>query len=88
MHIDARDKLKYILAMNTQNFTVIFEQEDDGYVSLCPELDIASEGDSLDEARKNLKEAIELFYETASKNEIASRIHKNVLIGQLEVTVG
>jgi predicted RNase H-like HicB family nuclease len=51
----------------------IIEREDDGYVSLCPELDIASQGDSIAEARKNLQEAVDLFYETASPEEIQHR---------------
>ena len=41
--------------------TAIIERENNGYVSLCPELDIASQGDSVEEARDNLREAIELF---------------------------
>ncbi len=50
---------------NFQRFTVIIEREDDGYVSVCPELDIASQGNNVEEARLNLIEAIELFFETA-----------------------
>ena len=45
----------------TQRFTAIIEREDDTYVALCPELDIASQGESVSEARSNLREAIELF---------------------------
>lgn len=57
----------------TQRFTTIIEREDDTYVALCPELDIASQGESVSEARNNLREAIELFIESASPNEIQSR---------------
>jgi predicted RNase H-like HicB family nuclease len=57
----------------TRNFTAIIEREDDGYVALCPELDIASQGASVSEAREALQEAIELFFETASPNEIGRR---------------
>ena len=46
--------------------TAIIHREGDGYVALCPELDIASQGDSIVEARDNLKEAVELFLECAS----------------------
>jgi predicted RNase H-like HicB family nuclease len=53
--------------------TAIIEREDKGYVSLCPELDIASQGDSVEQARDNLKEALELFFETASPEEIQQR---------------
>lgn len=59
----------------TQRFTAIIEREDDTYVALCPELNIASQGESVAEARDNLREAMELFVETASANEIAIRLH-------------
>ncbi|MGV8108258.1 type II toxin-antitoxin system HicB family antitoxin [Methanospirillum sp.] len=45
-----------------KQLTAIIERENNGYVSLCPELDIASQGDSVEEARDNLREAIELFF--------------------------
>jgi len=48
-----------------QQFTAIIEREGDGYVSLCPELDIASQGDSVEEAKNNLIEALQLFFEVA-----------------------
>ena len=59
----------------TQQFTAIIEREGDGYVSLCPELDIASQGDNIEEARRNLIEALELFFETADPSEVKSRLH-------------
>ena len=68
-------------------FTAIIEYEGDGYVALCPELDIASQGDCVEEARKNLIEAIELFFETASETEIQERLHDEVFITRLEVAV-
>ena len=49
--------------------TIIIEREDDGYVSFCPELDIASQGNSIAEARDNIREALELFFECASPEE-------------------
>ncbi|MDO9226497.1 MAG: type II toxin-antitoxin system HicB family antitoxin [Pseudomonadota bacterium] len=55
------------------NFTAVIEREGDGYVSLCPELDIASQGDNVAEARDNLREAIELFLECADASEINQR---------------
>ncbi|MGB0386232.1 MAG: type II toxin-antitoxin system HicB family antitoxin [Ardenticatenaceae bacterium] len=55
----------------------IIEQEDDGFVALCPQLDIASQGDSIQEAKSNLTEAIELFLEVAHPSEIQSRLHRN-----------
>lgn len=73
--------------MNRQ-LTAIIEKEDDGYVALCPEVDVASQGDSIEEARKNLKEALELFFETASQEEVKSRLHEEVYVTHVEVAVG
>lgn len=71
-----------------RNFTAIIEKEDDMYVALCPELDITSQGNSVEEARLNLKEAIELFLDDASPSEIQKRLHSELFITQLEVVVG
>jgi len=56
-----------------QQLTAIIEREGDGYVGLCPELDIASQGDTIESARKNLQEAVELFSETVDLCEIGHR---------------
>ena len=69
-------------------FTAVIEREDNMYVALCPELDIASQGETVEEARNNLKEAIELFFETASSQEIRERLHDEVFVTRLEVAVG
>ncbi|AFZ54449.1 type II toxin-antitoxin system HicB family antitoxin [Cyanobacterium aponinum] len=74
--------------MKYKQLTAIIEKEGDGYVSLCPELDIVSQGDTIEEARNNLKEALELFFETASSQEIDTRLHNEVYITRLEVAVG
>ncbi len=71
-----------------QNFTAIIEKEDDMYVSLCPELDVASQGDSVEEAKANLQEAIELFFEHASKEELETRLKGDVFITNVQVAVG
>ena len=71
-----------------KRLTAIIEREGDGYVSLCPELDVASQGDSIAEARANLIEALELFFETASPDEINSRLHEEVYVTHVEVAVG
>jgi len=70
------------------NLTAIIEREDDGYVALCPELDIASQGDTVESARKNLKEAVELFFESASPEEIERQLEGEIYVTHLEVTVG
>jgi predicted RNase H-like HicB family nuclease len=68
--------------------TAIVQREDDGFVALCPELDIASEGATIEEARTNLVEALTLLFETASPSEVARRSHSEVFIAQVEVPVG
>lgn len=65
--------------------TAIIEREGNGYISLCPEFDIASQGDSIEQARDNLREALELFFECASPEEIKQRLHGEVFITQVEV---
>ena len=71
-----------------QQFTAIIEREDDFYVALCPELDIASQGETVEQARTNLIEALELFFESASPQEINERLHSEIFITRLEVSVG
>ena len=60
-----------------RQLTAIIEREDAGYVALCLELDIANQGATVPEARENLKEALELFFETASATEIQHRLHSD-----------
>lgn len=82
-------KLLKLKAMNpTQQFTAIIEREGNGYVSLCPELDIASQGNSIEEARNNLIEALELFFETADNSEVQRRLHTEVFVTRVEVKIG
>ena len=70
-----------------EEFTALIEREGDGYVALCPEFDIASQGDSVEEARHNLGEALELFFETASPTEIEERRHPDFYITRLSIRV-
>lgn len=73
--------------MSMQQFTAVIERDADWYVALCPELDIASQGQSVEEARRNLIEAIELFFETASPSEIRERTQTEVFVTQVGVSV-
>jgi len=68
--------------------TAIIEREGGGYVALCPELDIASQGRSVEEARDNLREALELFFETASNEEVKVRLRGEIFVTQVEVALG
>ena len=72
----------------TRRLTCVIEREGDGYVSLCPELDVASQGDTIEEARANLVEALTLFFETASASELKNRLHSEIFVTQVEVPVG
>ncbi len=74
--------------MVTRRLTALIEREGDGYVALCPEVDVASQGDTIEQARAHLQEALELFFETASSAEIAERLHSEVYVTTLEVAVG
>ena len=74
--------------MRRITLTAIIEREGDGYVSLCPELDVASQGDSVDEARANLLDAVEGFFEVASKQEVERRLAGERYVEQMEVSVG
>ena len=67
--------------------TAVIEKEGNMYISLCPELDIASQGDTPDEAKSNLVEALELFYETASETEISRRLHNELQISRVSVNI-
>ena len=69
-------------------FTALIEREGDGYVSLCPELDLASQGRTIEEARRNLVEALELFFETADPSEIQQRLRSEVYVTPIEVDIG
>ncbi len=53
--------------------TAVIEREDDGYVATCPELDVVSQGDTIEQARMNLLEAVEGFFEVASSSETKRR---------------
>ncbi len=72
----------------SRRLTAIIEREDDGFVALCPDLDVASQGNSIEEARTNLIEALTLFLETADPGEIEKRFHAEVFVTQVEVPVG
>ncbi|WP_373521017.1 type II toxin-antitoxin system HicB family antitoxin [Aquiflexum sp.] len=70
-----------------RELTAIIEREGDGYVSLCPELDVASQGETIEEARANLIEALELFFETASEQKVKEKFHNEVLVTQVQIAI-
>lgn len=72
----------------SKTLTAVIQREGDGYVALCPALDIASQGETIESARENLREAIELFFECASEEEIQQRLGEDVFVTQVEVSLG
>jgi predicted RNase H-like HicB family nuclease len=70
-----------------QTLTAILTREDGGFVALCPEVDVASQGTTVEEAKANLKEAVELFFECASESEIKQRTAGESYISAMEVQV-
>jgi len=73
--------------MATARLTAIFEREGDGFVALCPQIDVASQGDTIEEATTNLREAVELFFEAADPEEVKRRLKSEVYVTQLEVGI-
>jgi len=72
----------------SKRLTAIIQAEGTGFVALCPEVDIASQGDTIEQARDNLREALELFFECASPDEVEQRWTGEVFVTQVEVIVG
>ena len=70
-----------------QTYTAILTREDGGFVALCPEVDVASQGATVEEAKANLKEAVELFFECASTEEVRQRLASESYISAMEVQV-
>ena len=65
---------------STRQLTAMIEREGDAYVALCPELDIASQGQTVETARTSLIKALELFVESADPTEVARRLHSEVFV--------
>ncbi|MBI4871360.1 MAG: type II toxin-antitoxin system HicB family antitoxin [Candidatus Riflebacteria bacterium] len=74
--------------MTTRSFTAVLSRDGDGFVALCPELDIASQGPTVEMATANLKEAVELFLECADPREVVERLHGSVYVTHFEAACG
>lgn len=74
--------------MATRSYTAIIEREGTGYVALCPELDVASQGETVESATANLKEAVELFLACADSTEVERRLHSQVFVTRFEAAHG
>jgi predicted RNase H-like HicB family nuclease len=68
--------------------SVVIEKDEYGYYAYCPELEgCQTQGDSLEEAINNMKEAIELYLETMSDDEIKEALSREILTTTIEVKV-
>jgi predicted RNase H-like HicB family nuclease len=76
------------IGMATTMYTAIIEKEGNLYAALCPELDVASQGTTVEEATSNLQEAVELFLECADPEEIKRRRRTEVLVTRIEAKHG
>lgn len=72
----------------SRRLTAVIHREEDAFVALCPELDIASQGPTIEAARDNLREALELFFECASPDEIQQRLGEDIFVTQLDIACG
>nr|AGS53207.1 protein of unknown function UPF0150 [uncultured bacterium contig00093] len=67
--------------------TIIIKKEEEWFVASCLENNIASQGKTVDEATENLKEAITLYYEDESDENILSPINNQVYVTTLEMAI-
>lgn len=77
--------------INRKNYkiTIIIEKNNHGYYAFCPDLEgCQSQGDTLEEVLANIREAVELYLETLSDEEIKTSLSKEILTTSMEVRVG
>jgi len=70
--------------MKLPKLTAIIEREDDWFVATCPELGVASQGSSIEEAGRMIKEAVDLLLEEADETEIEQRLNRGVKVMSLQ----
>ena len=71
----------------TYKFSAIIEKEDKWFVALCPELDVASQGKTIERALANLREAVQLYVESASRKEVQAALSATPLLTTFEIAV-
>ncbi len=70
--------------MKLPKLTAVIEREENWFVATCPELGIASQGRTIEEAEKMIKEAVELLLDEADEKEIKRRLNRGVKVTSLE----
>jgi len=74
--------------MKSYKLNAIIEKDENGYYAYCPELDgCCTQGKSIDETMKNIREAISLYLETLTQKERNAIIHRELITSSLEVCV-
>ena len=71
--------------MKLPKLTVVIEKEGEWYVATCPELNVASQGRTFEEAEAMVQEAVQLLLEDADENEIQRRLNRGVRVKELEL---
>jgi len=71
--------------MRLPKLTAVIEKEGNWYVATCPELNVASQGRTLEEAEAMIQEAVELLLEEADEAEIKRRLNRGVKVKRLEL---
>lgn len=67
---------------------IIIEKDEYGYYAYCPQLEgCQSQGDSVEEVKANIQEAVELYLETLSNEEKQAILNKEIMTMTLEVQV-
>lgn len=73
----------------TYKASIVVEHDDHGFYAYSPDLPgCQTQGDTFEEAMKNIREAIELYLETLSEEERRAHLSKNIMTGSVEVSVG
>ena len=74
--------------MKTYNLNTVIEKDAYGYYAYCPELEgCCTQGRTLDETMKNIREAMTLYLETMTSKERALLIHREIMTSNLEVSL-
>lgn len=71
--------------MKLPHLTAVIEKEGSWYVATCPELGVASQGRTFEEAEAMIQEAVELLLEEADEAEIRRRLNRGVKVKDLEL---
>jgi len=65
--------------MKSFSYTAVVWKEPEGYVSKCPEIGVASCGDTFEEAVENLRETVELYIENAKELGLLEEVEASLM---------